>query len=241
MWARDHWQCFLVTPEQENLRNLTDLVLVSAEDQGSSNFSASWFLTCWMQLSYVYIPDHSHRVANDLKGALKAAHLWPMILKTIMGANFVYAPWQGCGFWNQMMDVLQDLPRLMAADATLWNEYWPRIASDLGLDVADVEARETLIGCFKDEGILTSKGTKVGQCRWFSWNHWMTEKDREWRVRAFVLEVLCRLKGLSVNRGSGGPAAGGHGVPADVGQDLEDAIVPAAAQAMEARGIAEAR
>lgn len=221
LWQGGVTERLSIMARLDELAAAAEPTLVSAEDQGSQNFCVSWFLTYHLGCSYVYLPDPHHRVANDLRGALRSCHLWGMILKTTLAANFVWGPWQGCGFWNQLQDIVEDFGDLMAAQPALWESYWPRIAADLGLETGDAAAKAELPAHLRQLGLLRSKGTKVGQCRWFSWNHWFTEKgSREWHVRALVLICLCRMKGWSVRAGRSKPeVAPGEGA---------DAVVPIA-------------
>jgi hypothetical protein len=74
--------------------------LVLNGDEGSSNLAAFWFMASHLHFRTIFIRDPSHREWNDVKGALKQAGVWNVVLETTFSFNLPYGPWEGASYFH---------------------------------------------------------------------------------------------------------------------------------------------
>ena len=74
--------------------------LAIVTDEGPDNMAASFFAMSGMGMRVTWTFDVLHRIMNDLKLALQASDLWPLLQELLHVLNLNHAPWQSKAFFK---------------------------------------------------------------------------------------------------------------------------------------------
>jgi hypothetical protein len=107
--------------------------LDGAGDRGGDNMCAVGILIRRFHANFVYWPDESHDMKNDLKGVLKATHRYKWAICMISGLNCFHSPyWEHVRF-NQVKDAIAEaLSSLNEKEDFIFQDLFPRILRDRG-------------------------------------------------------------------------------------------------------------
>ena len=84
-------------------------LLVLFLDEASVQFTLQWWLQYKMNMRVLCIRDPLHREWNDLKLAVSRTSLWWVITTTMLLYNLAYGPWEGCTWFQQMCEGIENL------------------------------------------------------------------------------------------------------------------------------------
>ena len=73
-------------------------------DEGSSQYALMWWLSYHIGLRFIPIRDVYHREWNDCKNAIMKAGLSWVIQATNLLYNLAYGPWEGCAWFNELVE-----------------------------------------------------------------------------------------------------------------------------------------
>ena len=134
-----------------------------------------------------------------MQGALKACGLQTMVLTVIMSLNVTSAPWQGCAFFGQLRDTAAQFFTSSDIHDPLFAYFYQQLAHNAGVSMAFFGTESSMQGVFESMQhcpFFKKKGDKVKYCRWFSFFGRLEEFSPWWWTMAFVLSVLCSMKGI---------------------------------------------
>ena len=99
-------------------------------DQGSDGWCPAVFLLCGLFLRIVLFFDPSHRVWNDVKGALSEQGLWDIILLFGVVHNVSDGPYEGAAWWRETQEAAESYSSENRATCPLLLHLLPRIAAE---------------------------------------------------------------------------------------------------------------
>lgn len=165
--------------------------LVMWQDEGSPGFALSWYLLFHCKARYLPIRDPLHREWNDLKGALRQAGVWWVVLWTSIVYNLNYGPWEGQGWWQKQVEAGEEYLAKAGPQDPLLEQLYPAICADRGIEaVGTPEHKEALLEELLASSLFQRKGPRVALRRWFSWNLAATSHDRTWHLRLLTIMGL---------------------------------------------------
>eukprot|EP00974_Lingulodinium_polyedra_P112347 10868816-Lingulodinium_polyedra.AAC.1 len=81
-----------------------------------------------------------------------------------------YGPWDGSAFWEKLQSSAEDAVHLLPADGRIWEEFYPRICRDHGIQPTFTPQHKRQILALLPELSASAKGEKMAMNRWFSFN-----------------------------------------------------------------------
>ena len=168
-------------------------------DQGTVGWPAMFFMFHGLKLEGSFWWDPAHRFHNDIKGALKGAGLWYMVLETTLAFNFRQGPWQKASFFRQTVEVMEKyLDTEFGQDDELFNTFYEPLATDLGMmgpGFGTTEHMEQVKALMASSRTWQKKGLKVKLCRWMSYFDRAEEFLPLWFITVVSLCVIGIKKG----------------------------------------------
>ena len=126
------WACVLSAPEAEKRTAATGWPTLSIHlDQGSDGWAAASWMAWFAGICVVVFPDVSHRLWNDVQGALKASGLWGMTLMLQLVYNLDHGPWNSAEWLSKLkMGVQLYMKSTKLQDCPLFNMLLQDIVED---------------------------------------------------------------------------------------------------------------
>ena len=137
--ASKTWQDFVPAPDT----NMLQWPFVSiCVDQGSDGWTAtSWLLAKGANLQRLF--DWSHCNWNDVSLALGDTQGLNIItIVTIIIMNLDHGPWQNCTWYEEIRAGAEEFLNIASPQDPLYEQLWPNMAFEKGLDVLNNEAKE---------------------------------------------------------------------------------------------------
>lgn len=177
-------------------------VLTIAMDQGSIGMSWMWYAINKIRLRIHPLWDPSHRMWNDVRGALSAAGCWPFILIHTILLNLFLGPWNGSQWWEELCEAARLYFQESGSNDALFQHYLPALIVELGMTdkAADPGIGEEIFQMMKEAKIWKSRGSKVSLGRWFNVLERSAEYDKEWTIIALVMTYLGLQLGFATKK-----------------------------------------
>lgn len=123
---------FQQPPEVEKRTAATGWPTLSIHlDQGSDGWAAASWMAWFAGICVVVFPDVSHRLWNDVQGALKASGLWGMTLMLQLVYNLDHGPWNSAEWLSKLkMGVQLYMKSTKPQDCPLFNMLLQDIVED---------------------------------------------------------------------------------------------------------------
>ena len=166
-------------------------------DWEQKQWRALWFLRHHCKANIEGMLDITHRRERDLELAMWEADFGATRDKGFIVANVHYGPWDGGGFHCQIKETADDLCANLDPDDAVLCYFWPRIVADMGLSPEEDSraGRQKLLDSLPMLKSVCTKGEKVAQSRWTSFEHsWAIGQDSYVGVDCFILTHLAKKK-----------------------------------------------
>ncbi len=150
--------------------------LISNEDAGPVPWSARAFRLYHLKVREVAQRDVFHVIWRVLLNGAKDAGFRGVMLVTAANFNLAHGPWQGAGWWQQLLEGSKDYFRLASETDPLLQALGPRILAGLPDSLADQLQGEEgegslqrLLSLLPQMPFLRERGPTVHMTRWASW------------------------------------------------------------------------
>jgi len=177
-------------------------VLSIATDQASVCCSAYYAMQRKFGLTVEMINDASHRVSNDLLGALKAGGPWyECIMLLSIHAKVNYGPWQGEAFLRQLGNTAERIRATVSGQDPLFTALLPAIARDQCKEpsiIGDPNWCQEMFAKLLGDKTCRLKGPCIQLCRWMSWIDCIDYWDDSWHLRLCLMQFWALNEGLRV-------------------------------------------
>lgn len=107
-------------------------VLSIALDQDGANDSLKFFAKYATPLLTNFQTDPSHRVNNDIIGAIKGAGLWDTALLCKVVWNSQFGPWESLGWYKKLDEMAKKAMQVSGANDLIYQAYLVQLAKDMG-------------------------------------------------------------------------------------------------------------
>ena len=160
-------------------------------DQGSPAFAITWYLEYHLGARFLCVRNAFHREWNDIRGAIRDAGLWWVILLTSLTFNLCYGPCNGSAWFEKLKGGATELLAKQKVADPLFQAFYPSICNDARQTVLGTEAHQAeVLQAMATSEAFALKGHRVTLKRWFSWMDAADFHDRTWHQRLLVITSI---------------------------------------------------
>lgn len=143
--------------------------LAIVSDEGPDNMAASFFAMSGMRMRVIWTFDVLHRVINDMKLAMAACGLWPLLQELLHVLNLNHAPWQSKAFFKELQEAFQLFMENATPDNDIFQALVERLARDKGMPEQDTYDNAKCMHLMRSVASGRCWATVGTRCRWRVW------------------------------------------------------------------------
>lgn len=165
-------------------------------DQGSDGWAAVNFLAFKLECNIMVVHDASHRVWNDVAGAIKRVRLWPTCLVGIILLNLDVGPWNSSKWWADAVQAVSEYCAVADTTCPIFAGLFEHMVLELQLEHLRGTADFAEVVFEKVVSAFQTKNPRVGMTRWFAYIDSMGRFCETWSCRLCVYFYMCAQLGL---------------------------------------------
>ena len=169
--------------------------LVLCSDQESLQVSAMNYLCHFRKLFTLHVKDPGHRNWNDVWAALGDAQLSKTAMLMLNLYNSKWGPWNRSGWFAKLQEAAKTLSENLGPNDPLLQVFMPGILADARRHESENTEQERAAFLKSLPELVSSKGPKASESRFFSIVHAHQHLDGMWSAQSFLYCACCLLQG----------------------------------------------